>query len=96
MQLNDEYVTMIKKAAGKVLSGDYSLMVFGSRSTGSARPFSDIDLAIDAQTPVTLSQILQISGELDGSNIPYKVDVVDLKRTEGDFRANILRDGVKI
>ena len=51
--------------------------VFGSRVTGRARRYSDLDLAIDAGRPLTLDEIAELAEAFSDSDLPYKVDLVD-------------------
>jgi predicted nucleotidyltransferase len=63
--------------------------VFGSRVTGCARRYSDLDLAIDAGRRLTLDE-LGILGEAFGeSDLPFKVDVVDWHAVSDRFRARV-------
>ncbi|WP_297454347.1 nucleotidyltransferase domain-containing protein [Persephonella sp.] len=52
--------------------------LFGSRAEGRNTQYSDIDLAFDLDKDISgkLSQLRYI---LEESNLPYKVDIVDLK-----------------
>ncbi len=70
----------------------YKFVIFGSRASGKARQYSDIDLGIISDEPVPLSVIADLEDRLDSSYLPYKVDVVDLNRTEPDFQAVALKD----
>ena len=51
--------------------------VFGSRATGRARRYSDLDLAIDAGRRLTLDEIARLTDAFSDSDLPYKVDLVD-------------------
>ncbi len=64
-----------------------SLWLFGSRATPHAKPYSDIDLAIDlngAPLPLSLLSILQHAFE--ESDLPYKVDIVDFNAISTEFK----------
>ena len=55
------------------------IYLFGSRARGDAKPYSDIDIAIDGNS--TLSKRLsQVRFAIEESLIPYKVDLVDLSK----------------
>ena len=57
--------------------------VFGSRSRGSNRKFSDLDLLY--KEPVDTSLLGQIRYELEESNLPYKVDLVNYNDCKESF-----------
>jgi type I restriction enzyme S subunit len=60
--------------------------VFGSRATGRARQYSDLDLAIDAGRPLTLDELARLSEAFRDSDLPYRVDLVDWQSVDDDFR----------
>jgi predicted nucleotidyltransferase len=70
--------------------------VFGSRAIGGARRYSDLDLALEADQPISLDQIAAVSTELSESDLPFKVDVLDLRTIEPRFRALIEPDMVPL
>ncbi|MBN2267332.1 MAG: nucleotidyltransferase domain-containing protein [Candidatus Babeliaceae bacterium] len=70
------------------------IYLFGSRATHKNRPGSDIDIAIDNGSTVDFATLLKVWGELDESNIPYKVDLVDLQASSESFRQEIFKKGV--
>ncbi len=59
---------------------------FGSRVTGRAREFSDLDLAIITDTPLSLDVSASLSNDFSESDLPWKVDVVDWATTSESFR----------
>lgn len=63
--------------------------VFGSRATGRARRYSDLDLAIDAGRALTLDEMAALSEAFSDSNLPYKVDFVDWQSVDDHWRQMI-------
>jgi predicted nucleotidyltransferase len=63
--------------------------VFGSRATGRARPYSDLDLAIDAGRRLTLDEIAELAEAFMDSDLPYKVDLVDWHDIDDRWRQTI-------
>lgn len=70
--------------------------VFGSRATGRARRYSDLDLAIDAGRPLTLDETAKLAETFDESDLPYRVDVVDWRAIDDRFRQIIAQERVKL
>lgn len=70
------------------------IYLFGSRAKGNYQKNSDIDIAIDAGSPITMTEKGQINSMLDALNIPQKIDLVDFHRTPEELKKNILRDGI--
>ena len=50
---------------------------FGSRTNGTAKPYSDLDLAVMTSLPMDLSVLASLSDDFSESDLPFKVDVVD-------------------
>jgi predicted nucleotidyltransferase len=70
--------------------------VFGSRATGSARQYSDLDLALEADTLLGFAVLGDVAEALSESDLPYKVDVVDLRSADPAFRAIVEPDMVAL
>ncbi len=69
-----------------------SVWAFGSRVTGRARPYSDLDLAIDAGRRLDLGELAEFSDAFSNSDLPWKVDVIDWHAANPGFRAAIAAD----
>ena len=52
--------------------------VFGSRATGCARPFSDLDLLIVQPARLSWLQRADLCDRFGTSDLPFRVDVVEL------------------
>jgi predicted nucleotidyltransferase len=75
---------------------DREVWVFGSRATGRARKYSDLDLAILGETPLSLASLATVADEFDESDLPFKVDVVDWALISPAFREIIRRDAAVV
>ena len=69
---------------------------FGSRATWKAKEFSDLDLAIISDQPLSLDISASLRDDFSESDLPWKVDVVDWATTSESFRKIIERDGVVV
>jgi predicted nucleotidyltransferase len=69
---------------------------FGSRAKGLAKRFSDLDLAVEAGAPLDLQTLALIDEDFVDSDLPMKVDVVDLAAISPEFRAIVERDRVEV
>ena len=70
------------------------IYLFGSRARGDNAETSDIDIAIDAKNPISMTQKGQIISMIDALNIPQKVDVVDFNRAPTALKENIVKEGI--
>lgn len=68
---------------------DRPVHAFGSRVSGNAKPFSDLDLAIMGETPLDFRQLSALKDTFAESNLPFRVDVVDWATTSETFRGII-------
>jgi predicted nucleotidyltransferase len=89
MALDAEQVAIIKATLATHLPPAARVMIFGSRATGRARPYSDLDLALDAGRTLTLDEHARLAEALSESDLPFKVDIVDLTLASDAFRAII-------
>lgn len=71
---------------------DLPVWAFGSRVTGKARPYSDLDLALITKKPLPLAQRAALAEAFSESDLPWKVDLVDWATTSHAFRRIIERD----
>lgn len=75
---------------------DREVVAFGSRATWTAKDYSDLDLAVMGEEPLSLRTISDLDEALGDSDLPFKVDVVDWARIDDAFRCIILRNGVSV
>ena len=70
------------------------VVLFGSRAKGTARPESDIDLALDGDiSPDTVSRI---ASDLDDQPLPYRFDIKPLGSIQhSELRSHIHRVGIE-
>jgi type I restriction enzyme, S subunit len=70
--------------------------VFGSRATGTAKEYSDLDLAVIGDTPLDLGRLALLEHDLEESELPFKVDVVDWASASESFRQIIRKTAVPL
>jgi type I restriction enzyme, S subunit len=73
-----------------------SVWAFGSRVTGRARRYSDLDLALQADAPLDLGVLAQLKDALSESDLTIKVDLVDVLTADPAFRELIEGDRVRL
>ncbi len=59
---------------------------FGSRVTGHAKPYSDLDLVIVDKHPIALLLYYQIKDAMEESDLPFRVDILDWHRISPSFK----------
>ncbi len=59
---------------------------FGSRYSGTARDYSDLDLAVVGRCKLTLLQLGNLREAFAESTLPYRVDVLDWLAISPEFQ----------
>ncbi len=93
MELNPEYKKKIV-AVLTALFPDATIYLFGSRARGTHYARSDIDIALDTGKPLLRVDVGEARDMLAESNIPYKIDVVDVHSVSQEMREAIYREGI--
>ena len=70
------------------------VLAFGSRATWTAKDYSDLDLAVMGEEPLSLRTASALDEALGDSDLPFKVDIVDWAKIDDVFREIIRRNGV--
>lgn len=80
-------LAIVREIVDRCLPAGASTYVFGSRATGvRLKPWSDLDLAIDAGEPLDWRVLGRLNDEFDIALLDWKVDVVDLNAVSPEFR----------
>jgi uncharacterized protein len=66
--------------------------VFGSRATGRARPYSDLDILISSPTPLDWRARADLQDAFEASNLPFRVDVVEEARLAPSLAPRVLAE----
>jgi predicted nucleotidyltransferase len=75
---------------------DREVWAFGSRVGGRAKEFSDLDLAILGDGPVSNAVLADLREAFRESALPFRVDVIDWATTDEPFRGIIERQHVVV
>jgi len=74
----------------------HDVWAFGSRVAGSAKEFSDLDLVIIGEKPLSITVHANLVDDFSESDLPYKVDVIDWATTDATFRRIIRRNCIVV
>lgn len=95
LQLDAQSLAEVKKILGD-LAPTLKVWAFGSRATGTAKRFSDLDLALEGEEPVAYGTIARLKHAFSESDLPIKVDVVDWNALDPEFKAAIAGQRVPV
>ncbi|NTW53778.1 MAG: nucleotidyltransferase domain-containing protein [Chlorobaculum sp.] len=75
---------------------DAEIIVFGSRIHGTAKPWSDLDLAIKGESALDWKLLVEFKETFQESELPFRVDVFDWNDIADSFRKAIETSGYEI
>ncbi|MBI2603218.1 MAG: nucleotidyltransferase domain-containing protein [Deltaproteobacteria bacterium] len=79
-----------------ILRGPFEVLVFGSRTKGTHKPFSDIDICLKGAQALPRSLLADLRGQLEECDLPYKVDLIDYHQVSDGFRTLIDRTAMQV
>jgi uncharacterized protein len=84
------------KTIKKILScvENVEIILFGSRVTGTAGKYSDLDICLKGKGLVDLLLIGDLREEFENSNLPFNVDILDYQRTSPEFQKIVDTQGI--
>ena len=85
IDLNPKYLKTIQYILAEYIP-DYEVRAFGSRVKWTAKDYSDLDLAVVGNKPLSLRQRGQLAEAFEESNLPIRVDVLDWQSISEGFR----------
>ncbi len=95
IDLTLEQINTLKETIQKELP-DCEILLFGSRANGKAREFSDIDIALKSNNAIDKNKLWTIKENLEESNLPYIVDIIDFNLVSPEFSKAILANCFKL
>jgi type I restriction enzyme S subunit len=75
---------------------DCEVWAFGSRAKWTAKTYSDLDLAVITDTPMSFEVSGALREDFSESDLPWRVDIVDGATTSEAFRRVIEQDKVMV
>jgi len=78
----------------KLLPKGCKAVAFGSRAYGTPKKYSDIDIALCSEEKIPLLTISIVNEQFENSNLPYLVDLVDIKTLPESFQEKVEKDGM--
>ncbi len=88
IDLEPRHLESVRRILSAHLPG-VEVRAFGSRVRGTARAFSDLDLAVVADGPLPVDRLEALRDAFSASELPILVDVLDWHAVSPAFRAVI-------
>lgn len=83
--LSDQQLKIVQNILQKHLPSK-EVLVFGSRVNGKTKPYSDLDLCIINEQPLSLQQLGNLREDLSNSDLPFRVDIVEWATITPEFK----------
>jgi predicted nucleotidyltransferase len=85
IDLNPMHLKIVKDILQRNIP-NHKVLAFGSRVTGKARQYSDLDICIIGANPLTLKELINLKEAFSESDLPIRVDIIDWSTTSEAFR----------
>jgi predicted nucleotidyltransferase len=89
LDLSPEQLDITRAILRKRVPG-LPVWAFGSRVTGKARKYSDLDLAIDGDKPLPFARLAELEHDFSESDLGFRVDVIDWSSASEEFKAALV------
>lgn len=86
LDIRPDHLEIVRGILHRLLPSDVRVWAFGSRAKSEAWRASDLDLALEGAGPIDLDTVISLKIAFDDSDLPYTVDIVDLRTTSDSFR----------
>ncbi len=95
IDLAPEHRAAVERILKKIVP-DCDVFAFGSRVTGTAKKYSDLDIAIVGSTRLPPVIVMRLKEAFEESELPVRVDVLDWHALPESFRKIISETGEKM
>jgi len=96
IDLAPEHLKTVWDILGKHLPKGSRVEVFGSRAKGTAKPYSDLDLALTCEGRLGRKILNRLEDDFEYSDLPFRVDLIDRQRAGEEFRRVIEKEGLPL
>ncbi len=94
IDIRPDHLEIVQDILHEHLPRGVKVWVFGSRATWKAKDFSDLDLALEGQAKLPNDLMIDLETAFDESDLPWKVDLLDVHNTTDTFLKAIKQDKV--
>lgn len=90
LQLTEQELLIVKTILQDQLAG-IPVWAYGSRTKGTAKRYSDLDLAVITQEPLTFQKLATLENAFSDSELEWKVDILDWASASEEFKRIVLK-----
>ena len=96
IDIRADHLRIVHDMLRRHLPDGVRVWVFGSRATWATKDSSDLDLALEGDGEIPPRSLSALEAAFEDSDLPYAVDVVDLKRVGERFRRTVEQQLVRL
>ena len=86
VDIRPDHLAIVQDILRAHLPAGFKVWAFGSRANWTTKDSSDLDLAVEGAAKLDHKSMSRLEVAFEESDLPYTVDVVDLKAVSSDFR----------
>lgn len=94
IDISPEQLAIVQGVLRERLPRGVLAWAFGSRVTWTAKPFSDLNIALEGAAPLPADVLTDLEEAFEESGLPWKVDVIDLNAISPELRVIVERERV--
>jgi predicted nucleotidyltransferase len=94
IQIEPRHENTVLDILRQFLTPQITVWVFGSRAKHNAKPYSDLDLALESSdnTKIDINLIIKLETAFEESDLPWKVDIIDMNDISETFRDIVIKN----
>ena len=96
IDIRADHLRIVRDVLARHLPDGVRVWVFGSRATWATKDSSDLDLALEGNGDIQARSLAALESAFEDSDLPYAVDVVDVKRIGESFRGIVAQQRVPL
>ena len=89
IDIQPEQLALLKNMLNLHLKSNTNVYAFGSRTDGTARKFSDLDILIKGQQPLNVKMKIELQVAFAESGINFRIDISDWLALSESFKSAI-------
>lgn len=94
---DNQYEQLLQLVIKPLKDAGSTVYIFGSRARGKHHPFSDVDILFTKPKDINIDRkIFAIKEQIEESDFPVKVDIVDFENLAKSYVDGVLKDRIEV
>jgi predicted nucleotidyltransferase len=94
VDISEVHLTIIRQILKKHIP-QREVRALGSRTTGNAKAYSDLDLAVMGDKPLDIKTLALLKEDFCESDLPFRIDIIQWANTSPEFKVTITPQLIK-